>query len=62
MPMFYIAQFKTVKPVGDRVFVKVDKAEAKSIGGVLLPASASKQNTAGSVVAVGDVTLVKVRT
>lgn len=52
-------QFKAVKPVGDRVLVKVDKEEMKSIGGVLLPANAAKKPTAGQIVAMGDVTLVK---
>ena len=42
-------QFKAVKPVGDRVLVKVDKDEMKSIGGVLLPANAAKKPTAGSI-------------
>ena len=48
-----------MKPVGDRVLVKVDKEEMKSIGGVLLPANAVKKPTAGQIVAAGDVTLVK---
>ncbi|GFR49747.1 hypothetical protein Agub_g11905 [Astrephomene gubernaculifera] len=52
-------QFKAVKPVGDRVLVKVDKEEAKSIGGVLLPASARNKPTAGAVVAMGDAKTVK---
>lgn len=55
-------QFKAVKPVGDRVLVKVDKEEMKSIGGVLLPANAAKKPTAGSIVGMGDVCLVKVST
>ena len=54
-------QFKAIKPVGDRVLVKVDKEDMKSIGGVLLPSSASKKPTAGQIVSIGDVTLVKVR-
>ncbi|KAF6263644.1 chaperonin 10 kd subunit-domain-containing protein [Scenedesmus sp. NREL 46B-D3] len=53
------AQFKAVKPVGDRVLVKVDKEEGKSIGGVLLPTAAQTKQTAGSIVAAGDVNLVK---
>jgi chaperonin GroES len=55
------SQFKTVKPVGDRVLVKVDKQELKSIGGVLLPSTAAKKPTAGEIVAMGDVSTVKVR-
>jgi co-chaperonin GroES (HSP10) len=53
-------QFKAVKPVGDRVLVKVDQEEAKSTGGVLLPTVAQTKQTAGSIVAAGDVNLVKV--
>lgn len=52
-------QFKTVKPVGDRVLVKVDKEEAKSIGGVLLPAVARNKPTAGAVIALGEASTVK---
>lgn len=54
------AQYKAVKPVGDRVFVKVDKEEARSVGGVLLPSSAQQKSTAGTIVALGDVSQVKV--
>src|SRR4051812_17093555 len=53
-------QFKAVHPVGDRVFVKVDKEAPKSIGGVLLPSGGGKKSTAGTVVALGEATTVKV--
>lgn len=52
-------KFKAVKPVGDRVFVRVDKEEAKTIGGVLLPSVAQKKPNAGSIIALGDASLVK---
>ncbi|KAG2488065.1 hypothetical protein HYH03_013368 [Edaphochlamys debaryana] len=52
-------QFKAVKPVGDRVLVKVAKEEAKSVGGVLLPASVRNKPTAGAVVALGDAKTIK---
>ncbi|KAF8072641.1 CPN20 [Scenedesmus sp. PABB004] len=52
-------QFSAVKPVGDRVLVKVDKEEAKSVGGVLLPVASQTKQTAGSIVAAGDVGSVK---
>lgn len=58
--IFYVVQFKAVKPVGDRVLVKVDKEEQKSVGGVLLPTAAQARPTAGSVVSAGDVSMVKV--
>lgn len=53
-------QFKAVKPVGDRLLVKIDQGEPKSTGGVLLPTAAQSKQTAGSIVAAGDVQLVKV--
>lgn len=54
------AQFKGVKPAGDRVLVKVDKEEGKTQGGVLLPTVAQNKPTAGAVVELGDVELVQV--
>jgi chaperonin GroES len=54
-------QFKGVKPVGDRVFVKVDKEESRTQGGVLLPTAAQNKPTAGSIVALGEADQVKVR-
>lgn len=42
-------QFKTVSPLGDRVFVKVDEAEATSAGGILLPSAAQVKSTQGVV-------------
>jgi chaperonin GroES len=56
-----VLQFKAVKPVGDRVLVKVDKEEAKTQGGVLLPSIAQTKPTAGSIVGVGSVEFTKVR-
>ena len=56
-----LTQFKTVKPSGDRVLVKVDKEEGRTQGGVLLPTVAQNKPTAGAIVALGDVELVKVR-
>jgi len=47
-------QFKAVKPVGDRVLVKVDEEETRTVGGVLLPSAAQSKPTAGKVVAMGD--------
>lgn len=43
-------QFKTVNPVGDRVFIKVDTSDEVTIGGIVLPASAQKKPTQGQVV------------
>ena len=44
----------TVKPLGDRVFVKVSEAEEKTAGGLYLPDSAKEKPQIGEVVSVGD--------
>ncbi|CAG9463078.1 unnamed protein product [Pedinophyceae sp. YPF-701] len=44
------SEFKTVAPVGERVFVKIADVEDVSQGGILLPGSAQKRPTAGEVV------------
>ncbi|KAJ1418788.1 GroES-like superfamily [Sesbania bispinosa] len=44
----------TVKPLGDRVLVKIKDAEEKTEGGILLPATAQTKPQGGEVVAVGD--------
>jgi len=43
-----------VNPVGERVFVKVEEAESKSVGGLVLPTSAQKAPTQGVVTTVSD--------
>lgn len=43
----------TVKPLGDRVFVKVSPSEEKTAGGILLPDTAKEKPQVGEVVAVG---------
>ena len=44
----------TVKPLGDRVFVKVSASEEKTAGGLYLPDTAKEKPQVGEVVAVGD--------
>ncbi|KAL2572020.1 hypothetical protein AAZX31_17G046000 [Glycine max] len=44
----------TVKPLGDRVLVKIKDAEEKTAGGILLPANAQGKPQGGEVVAVGE--------
>lgn len=44
----------TVKPLGDRVFVKVNAAEEKTAGGLYLPDNAKEKPQVGEVVAVGE--------
>jgi chaperonin GroES len=43
----------TVKPLGDRILVKVTDAEEKTAGGILLPDTAKEKPQVGEVVSVG---------
>jgi chaperonin GroES len=42
-----------VKPLGDRVFIKVSASEEKTAGGILLPETAKEKPQVGEIVAVG---------
>jgi chaperonin GroES len=44
----------TVKPLGDRVFVKVSEAEEKTAGGIILPDNAKEKPQVGEIVSVGS--------
>ena len=44
----------SVKPLGDRVFIKVSASEEKTAGGILLPDSAKEKPQVGEVVQVGS--------
>jgi len=43
-----------VKPVGDRVLVKLEKSETKSTGGIIIPDTAQEKTQQGLVIDVGD--------
>ena len=43
----------TVKPLGDRILVKVSEAEEKTAGGILLPDTAKEKPQVGEITAVG---------
>lgn len=43
----------TVKPLSDRVFVKVSPSEEKTAGGIFLPDNAKEKPQIGEVAAVG---------
>jgi chaperonin GroES len=43
----------TVKPLGDRIFVKVSPSEEKTAGGILLPDTAKEKPQIGEIVQVG---------
>ncbi|XP_061354988.1 20 kDa chaperonin, chloroplastic-like [Gastrolobium bilobum] len=47
-------KYTAIKPLGDRVLVKIKDAEEKSEGGILLPTSAQSKPQGGEVVAVGE--------
>ena len=47
-------QFTTLKPVADRVLVKIQAAEEKTTAGILLPSTAVSKPQGGEVVAVGE--------
>ena len=51
-----------VKPLGDRVLVKIEKSEAKSAGGIIIPDTAQEKTQTGVVSEVGDDTeVIKVK-
>lgn len=43
----------TVKPLGDRILVKVSEAEEKTAGGIILPDTAKEKPQVGEVSQVG---------
>jgi chaperonin GroES len=43
-----------VKPLADRVMVKLEKNEAKTAGGIIIPETAQEKTQTGLVVAIGD--------
>ncbi|CAN6451406.1 unnamed protein product [Victoria cruziana] len=47
-------KYTSVKPLGDRVLVKMRAAEEKTVGGILLPTTAQTKPQGGEVVAVGE--------
>ncbi|XP_010535800.1 PREDICTED: 20 kDa chaperonin, chloroplastic-like [Tarenaya hassleriana] len=47
-------KFTSVKPLGDRVLVKIKETEEKTVGGILLPSTAQSKPQGGEVVAVGE--------
>ena len=43
-----------LKPLGDRVVLKAEQAEEKTVGGIVLANNAKDKPTTGTVVAVGE--------
>lgn len=51
-----------VKPMGDRVLVKIKESETKTAGGIIIPQTAQEKTQTGVVVAVGtDSDAIKVK-
>ena len=50
-----------VKPLGDRVLVKMEEMEAKTAGGILIPQTAQEKTQQGIVLAVGEDEAIKVK-
>jgi chaperonin GroES len=50
-----------VKPLGDRILLKVLLSEEKTTGGIYIPATAQEKTQEGVVVAVGDSEDIKVK-
>ncbi|HON13868.1 MAG TPA: co-chaperone GroES [Treponema sp.] len=44
----------TVKPLDDRVMVKLEKTESKTAGGIIIPDTAQEKTQTGIVTAIGD--------
>jgi chaperonin GroES len=43
-----------LQPIGDRVLLKVEAAETKTAGGLIIPDTAQEKTQVGKVIAVGD--------
>ena len=51
-----------VKPLSDRVLVKIQESETKTAGGIIIPQTAQEKTQTGVVVAVGtDKDVIKVK-
>ncbi|XP_073103386.1 20 kDa chaperonin, chloroplastic [Elaeis guineensis] len=47
-------KYTSIKPLGDRLLVKIKSSEEKTSGGILLPTTAQSKPQGGEVVAVGE--------
>ena len=48
----------SLRPLGDKVVIKVKAEEVKTLGGIVLPGSAQEKPQQGKVVAVGTVEII----
>ena len=55
--------YMKVKPLADRILVKIEKSESKSAGGIIIPDTAQEKTQTGVVSEIGDDTeVIKVKT
>ncbi|XP_072986896.1 20 kDa chaperonin, chloroplastic-like [Typha latifolia] len=47
-------KYTSIKPLGDRVLVKIKSSEEKTTGGIFLPSTAQSKPQGGEVVAIGE--------
>ena len=50
-----------IKPLGDRIVVKMVEMETKTAGGILIPQTAQEKTQEGVVIAIGDDEAIKVK-
>jgi chaperonin GroES len=50
-----------IKPLADRVLVKVELEEEKTSGGIFIPQTAQEKTQQGKVLAIGDSSDIKVK-
>ncbi len=51
----------TIKPMGDRVLVKMEQIQEKTAGGIFIPQTAQEKTQVASVLEVGDDETIKVK-
>lgn len=50
-----------IRPLGERVLIRVIEAESKSAGGIFIPQTAQEKTQEGIVLAIGDSEEIKVK-
>jgi len=50
-----------IKPLGERVLIKITEAETKTASGIFIPQTAQEKTQEGIVLAVGDAKEIKVK-
>jgi chaperonin GroES len=54
-------RFMKIKPLGDRILVKMQEMDQKTKGGLFIPQTAQEKTQEGIVLAVGDDEAIKVK-